>query len=325
MELYQLENFVAVVEEHSFTRAAERVFRTQGAVSVAIRKLEDEIGVPLLVRDSHDCLLTEAGEELLGYARRMIELRDRLTRSMVDFRNLSAGSVSIAAHESAAEYLLAAPLAEFNVQYPNLKIEARLCDGHEIAHLVAEREVDVGFGISQTSHHGLCSEVLHVDPLVLVVAPDHPFSGRQTVSIGELGNERFFMHSRNTTMIDTVQRLFASHQVPLNVAARLWKFETIKHFVRTGGGVAIMPTSVVRSDLEGKTLVGINVKELHITRSIEVFYREKEAMLPAPQALLNLLRQWPWRRYSPVAPNLDVVPNHLRSALPQEDIRRVAV
>ena len=97
---------MAVVEEHSFTRAAERVFRTQGAVSVAIRKLEDEIGVPLLVRDSHDCLLTEAGKELVEYARRMIELRDRLTRSMTDFRNLAAGRVSVAAHESAAEYLL---------------------------------------------------------------------------------------------------------------------------------------------------------------------------------------------------------------------------
>src|ERR1700689_1044267 len=119
MELYQLENFIAVVEERSFTRAAERVFRTEGAVSVAIRKLEEEIGVPLLVRDSHDCLLTEAGEELLEYARRMIVLRDRLTRSMDGFRNLSAGRVRIAAHESAAEYLLAAPLTEFNVQHPS--------------------------------------------------------------------------------------------------------------------------------------------------------------------------------------------------------------
>jgi DNA-binding transcriptional LysR family regulator len=254
----------------------------------------------------------------------MIELRQRLTRSMVDFRNLSAGTVSIAAHESAAEYLLAAPLAEFNVQYPNLKIDARLCDGHEIAHLVAEREVDLGFGISQTSHHGLCSEVLHVDPLVLVVGADHPLSERRTISIGELADERFFMHSRNTTMIDTVQRLFASHNVPLNVAARLWKFETIKHFVRVGGGVAIMPASVVRTDLEGRTLVDITVKELHITRSIEVFYREKESMLPAPLALLKLLRQWPWPRYTPVAPTLGIVPNRLSEALPQE-ARRVAI
>jgi DNA-binding transcriptional LysR family regulator len=324
MELYQLENFVAVVEEHSFTRAAERVFRTQGAVSVAIRKLEDEIGVPLLVRDSHDCLLTEAGKKLLEYARRMIELRDRLTRNMGDFRKLATGSVSIAAHESAAEYLLAEPLAEFNVQYPSLKIEARLCDGHEIAHLVAEREVDLGFGISQVSRHGLCSEILHVDPLVLVVAPGHPLSQRHTVSIAELADERFFMHSRNTTMIETVQQLFASHCVPLNVAARLWKFETIKHFVRTGGGVAIMPVSVVKSDVEGRSLVGITVKEIHITRSIEVFYREKEAMLPAPSALLNLLRQWLWHHDRPRLPKALMVPSDLDGPHSPE-ICRVAV
>jgi DNA-binding transcriptional LysR family regulator len=321
MELYQLENFVAVVEEHSFTRAAERVFRTQGAVSVAIRKLEDEIGLPLLVRDRHDCLLTEAGEQLFEYARRMIELRNRLTKSMVDFRNLSTGSVSIAAHESAAEYLLAAPLSEFNLQYPNLRIEARLCDGHEIAHLVAEREVDLGFGISQTSLYGLSSEVLHIDPLVLVVAPGHPFSERQTVGIGELASERLLMHSRNTTMIETVQQLFASHNVPLNVAARLWKFETIKHFVRTGGGVAIMPLSVVRSDVESRTLIGISVKEIHITRSIEVFYREKEVMLPAPSALLKLLRQWPWQRHSSGQADSLMTSSHFSCTRPQEALR----
>jgi DNA-binding transcriptional LysR family regulator len=323
MELYQLENFIAVVEEHSFTRAAERVFRTQGAVSVAIRKLEEEIGVPLLVRDSHDCLLTEAGQELFEYARRMIDLRDRLTRSMDDFRNLSAGTVSIAAHESAAEYLLGAPLAEFNVQHPNLRIEARLCDGHEIAHLLAEREVDLGFGITQTSLHGLCSEVLHVDPLVLVVAPGHFLSERQTVSIAELANERFLMHSRNTTMIDTVQQLFSSHNVPLNVVARLWKFETIKDFVRAGRGVAIMPASVLCADLESRSLVGITVKELHVTRSIEVFYREKEPMLPAPLSLLNLLRQWPWHRYNSGRTDSLAVPGHLSASHTRED-RRIA-
>ena len=301
MELYQLEHFVAVVEEHSFTRAAERVFRTQGAVSVAIRKLEEEVGIPLMVRDSHEHTLTEAGQALLAYARRMIELRDKLNNSMADFRTLSAGRVSIAAHESAAEYLLPAPLAEFFVQHPNIRLEARLCDGHEIAHLVAEHEVDIGFGIRQTSRHGLCGEVVHADPLILVAAPGHRLGRSRTIGIVELGGERFFMHSRHTVMIDTVERLFAKHQVPMNVAAQLWNFETIKHFVRAGGGVAIVPASVAQSDLEIGRLVTVRVEELDISRSIEVVYRDNESLLPAPTALLDLLRQWPWHqgRYDP--------------------------
>jgi DNA-binding transcriptional LysR family regulator len=296
MELYQLEHFVAVVEEHSFTRAAERVFRTQGAVSVAIRKLEDELGVPLMVRDSHECVLTEAGQALLSYARRMIELRDGMRRTMGDFRNLAAGCVRIASHESAAEYLLPGPLAAFYARYPDVRLEARLCDGHEIAHLVVEREVDLGFGIRQTGAHGLASEVVHSDPLVLVAAPGHPLGRRPVVTLADLAEERFFVHSRHTTMVLTVQRLFAEHQVPLRVAAELWNFQTIKQFVRTGGGMAILPASVVQADVDVGRVITIPVAELDVARTIEITYRDKEPLLPAPGALVELLRRWPWDR-----------------------------
>jgi DNA-binding transcriptional LysR family regulator len=295
MELYQLDAFLAVVEERSFTKAAERVFRTQGAVSVAIRKLEEEVGVPLMARDSHECTLTEAGRMLTTYARRMIELRDKFQRSMAALRSLDTGSVGIASHESAAEYLLPAPLAAFHAQYPNVKLEARLCDGHQIAHLVSEREVDLGFGIRQNNRHGLLSEMVHSDPLVLVAAPDHRLSHEQAIDLGQLGHERLFMHSRHTTMTETIQRLFADHHVELTVAAEVWNFETMKQFVRTGSGLAIVPASVAQPDLDLGRLVTIRCDDLVITRSIEVIYRENEALLPAPAALIAILRAWQWR------------------------------
>jgi DNA-binding transcriptional LysR family regulator len=297
MELYQLEHFVAVVEEHSFTRAAERVLRTQGAVSVAIRKLEEELGVSLMVRDSHECRLTEAGQALLTYARPIIELRDKMRRAMCDYRNLAAGRVSIASHESAAEYLLAAPLAAFSTRYPAIRLETRLCDGDEIARLVIERDVDLGFGIRQASLHGLRSEIVCADPMVLVAAPGHRLNGRRAVDIAELGDERFFMHSRHTPMTATVRRLFTEHRVRHNVAAELWNFETIKQFVRMGNGLAIVPASVAQTDLDVGRLVTIGVDQLAFTRNIEVICREHESLAPAPAALLELLRGWDWQHH----------------------------
>jgi len=296
MEFYQLENFIAVVEEHSFTRAAERVYRTQGAVSIAIRKLEDEVGVPLMVRDSHECALTEAGQQLLAYARRIIGLRDEIHRCMVEFRSLASGRVSIAAHESAAQYLLPDPLAFFHLSHPNVKMVTRQCDGQDIAHLVAEREVDIGFGIRQANLHGLCSEAVHSDPLVLIAALCHPLSARRCVSLSDLRHERFFVHSRFTTMRARVESLFNDHRVPFNVASELWNFETIKQFVQTGGGIAIVPASVARRDLETGRLTRVPVDDLDLVRTIEVVYREKDSLLPAPAELLALLRQWQWDR-----------------------------
>jgi DNA-binding transcriptional LysR family regulator len=296
MELYQLEHFVAVVEERSFTRAAERVFRTQGAVSMSVRKLEEELGVPLMVRDSHECALTEAGQALLSYARQMIHLRNRMGQTMGDFRNLNAGCVRIASHESAAEYLLPAPLAAFYAQHQDIRLDGRLCDGHDIAHLVSEREVDLGFGIRQTSVHGLRSEVVHNDPLVVVAAANHPFGRRRSVPITELVSERFFVHSRHSPMVQRVQSLFAQHNVPLTVAARLWSFHTIKRFVRNGGGLAVLPASVVQADVEEGRVITIPVPELNVSRPIEITYRDKEPLLPGPAALLELLRGWTWGR-----------------------------
>jgi DNA-binding transcriptional LysR family regulator len=250
----------------------------------------------LIVRDNHECAMTSAGRELLAYARRMIALRDKMASSMNDYRHLTAGRVSIAAHESAAEYLLRVPIAAFHRQFPAIRLEARLCDGQEIARLVFERDVDLGFGIRQASLHGLVSEVLHTDPLVLIASPTHPFSRYSRIAINQLAGEHFFMHSRRTPMTITIQAAFAEHQVALNVAATLWNFEVIKQFVKAGDGLAIVPASVAESDVEARRLVAIAVDELAISRSIEVIHRANEPPLPAAAALLYLLRTWQWQR-----------------------------
>lgn len=296
MELYQLENFIAVVEEHSFTRAAERVFRTQAAVSVGIRKLEIEVGVPLITRDSHECTLTEAGHVMLIFARRIIEARNEMQQCLAEFSSLATGRVRIAAHESAAQYLLPAPLAAFHALHPKIKLVTRLCNVHELAQLVTERVVDLGFGIRQANLNGLRSEVIHNDPLVLVAAPGHRLCHFDIVQIEDLNGERFFVHHLQTSTTDTIQRLFAEHRAQFDVAAELWNFETVKQFVRAANGVAIVPLSVAKPDLDLGRLVTIPVRDLEITRSIEVVYRDKGQLLPAPAELFEILRRYQWDR-----------------------------
>jgi DNA-binding transcriptional LysR family regulator len=122
MDLLQLEHFLAVVEERTFTRAAERVCRTQPAVSQSIKKLEDEVGAPLFARDVHEVSLTEAGRVLADYARRMVGLRDEAMRQVSELKSLKAGTLAIAAHESAAVYLLPAPLRTYLQRFPDIRV-----------------------------------------------------------------------------------------------------------------------------------------------------------------------------------------------------------
>jgi len=294
MEFYQLEDFVAVAEAQSFTQAAERVFRSQATVSLAIKKLEEEVGVLLFERDSHVCRLTEAGEVLLEHARRLIDLRKQAERMLAELSSLAVGRVRIAAHESAARYLLPDPLAAFHKRFPDIRIETRLCGVDEVAPIVADRSVDLGFGISQARLRGLRSEVVYGDPLVLVVAPAHPFARRDRVAIAELGGEKFFAHHLHTATTDAIHRLLEEHGAAFNVVAELWNFETVKQFVRAGSGVAIIPRSAAIPELAVGALIMVPVAGLDMTRRIEIVWRDKGPLQPAPAELANLLRHWQW-------------------------------
>ncbi len=294
MEFYQLEHFLAVAEEGGFTRAAERVFRSQAAVSVAIRKLEEEFGLALLLRNKHECELTEAGLVLLDYTRQLISLRNEMQRTVAEFASSSKGRVRIAAHESAAQYLMPAPLAAFHCLFPDVKIETRLCNVDEIAGYVSERRVDFGFGIRQSKRKGLCSEALFTDALVLIVALDSPLRKIKPLRVSDLGDQRFFVHHLHTKTTNQIQDLFDRYQTSFDVVGELWNFETIKQFVAAGSGVAIVPLSVARADLESGRLATATVTGLSIQRPIEVVYRDGGRLLPAAAELLALLKQWRW-------------------------------
>lgn len=294
VEFYQLEHFVAVAEEGGFTRAAERVSRTQAAVSVAIRKLEEECGLALVRRDNHECELTEAGLVLLDYARQLIALRNDMQRTVAEFASSSKGHVRIAAHESAAQYLLPAPLAAFHRLFPEVKIETRLCNVDEIGVTVAERRVDFGVGVRQHSRKGLCADVLFIDPLVLIVAPDSPLLQKGPLHVADLGTQRFFVHHLHTRTTNQIQHVFDQSLTTFNVVGELWNFETIKQFVAAGSGVAIMPLSVVHHDLDSGRVATAPVTGLAIERAMEVVYRDQGRLQPAAAELLQVLRTWPW-------------------------------
>src|SRR6476660_613201 len=193
MDLLQLEHFLAVVEEGTFTRAAERVSRTQPAVSQSIKKLEEEIGGQLFARDLHDVSLTEAGKTLLEYARKMVRARDDAMRDLGSLKTLKTGTLNLAAHESAAVYLLPAPLRTYLTRFPDVKIGIYRSPLAEIPRQVMDREVHVGFVKDEPSfHESQCVEV-HADETILVAAPRHPLASRATVRITELGEEHFVL------------------------------------------------------------------------------------------------------------------------------------
>jgi DNA-binding transcriptional LysR family regulator len=296
MDLLQLEHFLAVAEERTFTRAAERVCRTQPAVSQSIKKLEEEVGTALFARDVHDVSLTEAGKMLADYARRMVHLRDEALRHVGHIKTLQAGTLGVAAHESAAVYLLPAPLRSYLNRYPDIKVGIYRSRLNEIPRQVMDREVDVGFVKDEPAFHELQWTDVHADQMVVIASPRHPLASRPRVTVEDLGQERFVLHHLCNSTADMINRVFERHRTRLRVAAELWSFENIKSFVREDVGLTIVPGVTVREELRDGQLARLRIPELEIPRRTLMIYREQGYLSEPANELIKLMRSFHWER-----------------------------
>jgi len=240
MDLSQLEVFLAVARERRFSRAAEKLFRTQSAVSQTVRKLELEIGEPLFDRSSRDGALTDAGRVLQEYAEKLLNLRLDAREALVELRELQKGKLVMAANEFTALYLLPV-LAEFRRLHPMIRITVQRSLGSHIPDDVLKRNVEMGVLSYDPQEPQLESEVVYLDELVFVVPPGHPLASVGEVSIRQLGAESFVAHIVASPYRDKVIEAFRQHKTSLHMDVELPTLQAIKLFVSMGNGVALVP------------------------------------------------------------------------------------
>jgi DNA-binding transcriptional LysR family regulator len=290
VDILQLEHFLAVVDERSFTRAAERMYRTQSALSQSIKKLEEEIGAPLFARDVHEVSLTEAGKLLVDYGRRMIRLRDEATHKLGRLKTLETGALSIAAHESAAVYLLPGPIRAYLQQYPDVRVGIYRSRLEEIPSRVMDRGVEVGFVKEEPVFRELQWMDVHYDEMVLIASPNHPLVSRPRVCIRDLDGMPFVVHHLCSSTDDIIARLFERYESRLHVVAELWSFENIKSFVHEDVGLAIVPRITVMQELRDGVIVEIPVEEIKIPRRTVMIFR-RNYLSDSAMELIKLVKR----------------------------------
>jgi DNA-binding transcriptional LysR family regulator len=289
MDLMQLEHFLAVADERTFTRAAERVFRTQPALSQSIKKLERSVGAPLFARDMTGVSLTEAGKFLVVYARKMVKMRDEATRSISQLQALKAGTLTIAAHETAELYLLPNPLKHFAQLFPQVKLSVQRGSLDEIPRRVLDREVQIGFVREPPAFQELQSLEVYMDEMAFIVAPEHRLAGMASVSIPDLDGISLVVHKFCHWTEDTVMHLFQQHSISFRVAAELCSVESIKNLVIGNVGVAIVPRIAVLRELREKRLVQIFMPQIKLPlRSVMVFRRDSDSEIAGQ--LIEIMR-----------------------------------
>ena len=288
MELHSLQVFLTVATEKSFSRAAEKLYRTQPAVSLAVQRLEQELGERLIDRSGKDLILTDAGRSVLDYARRFQSLQQELDNSLAELRDNSAGRLTIGANESTALYLLK-HIERYRELYPKVKVQIRRSLSSKIPGELLDGNLELGVISYDPGDERLKSKVIYTDALAFVVAPKHRLAHRKTVSISDLGDESFIAHNVVSPYRDVVLREFQSHKVPLRMDVEMPTIETIRRLVQHDIGVAFLPRMCVEQEIEQGVLCEIRVKELHMERKIRLIWPTRRALSHAAKAFLEVL------------------------------------
>ncbi len=291
MEMTQLEFFLQVIAEGSFSKAADAVGRTQPAVSIAVRRLEEEVGAPLFDRSQKTPTLTEAGLAIKDYAQRILSLRDQARGAVAELRTLRRGLVRVGANESTSLYLLPQVILAFRERHPEIKVEIYRHVSERLPREVIERNVDFAVLAFEPTDRDLESFSVLRDELALILNPAHPLATREEVTIEELGGESFLAHNVRTGSRNKVIEAFAEHHTPLNITLELATVETIKRFVQLNVGLAFVPRMCVREELERGTLASVPVRGLSYARTLWVTHRRNATFSHAAAAFLSVMRQ----------------------------------
>jgi DNA-binding transcriptional LysR family regulator len=289
MELSQLETFLAVAEEHSFSRAAVRLRRTQPAVSQVIRKLEASVGETLFDRAARDGSLTAAGVLLRDYALRLLALRREASSALDELKSVERGRLQLAANEYTCLYLLQA-IDRYRREFPHVNVAVHRMLASRIPDELNLRTFELGMTSYRPDPAQYRSIAVYADSVALIVSPGHALAGAKRVSISDLGEEVFIAHNVASPMRRRVIEAFQKYRTPLNMGIELPTIEAIKRFVAMGNGVALVPHLAVARELEAGDLVRVPVDELEVKRVLRLVYRRQATLSYAARAFLRTVR-----------------------------------
>ena len=281
MDYDQLASFLEVAKLQSFSRAAEKIYRTQPAISAQVRLLEQECGERLFDRSGKKVLVTPAGEILLRYAQRIIELHKEALQAVAELNQTARGKLHIGANEATCLYVLPKTFARFKHLYPLVQISIYRNFSHKIVQKLQEGAVELGIvTLPQTANN---LEIIPVfkDEMQVVVPADHPLAKNKSVTVEEVSAYPLILPKTGRTRV-VLDRLLRDHRGHLQISMELASVETIKKFVGAGLGISLIGRAYTVPEVAAGVLKLIPLEGLKLHRELGLIYRrDRYLSLPA--------------------------------------------
>lgn len=279
IQLVQVEGFLEVARRGSVSRAAEALFITQPTLTARLHGLERELGTELFLRTPQGMRLTDAGRAWIPFAERalraLVDGRDALEQ----VKSASAGHLMIAAAPAVSTYILPELLERFVATHPRVEVSVRTGHSGDVVDLVVRDEVQIGLGRA-IRHPDLELRPFHTEDLVLVCAPDHPFTARPSVPMADVAGQKLIMFDRTSSYYEITQAAFLSAGVKLRGLMELDSIEAAKKMVERGLGVALLPATAVAREVEGGTLCLVKLADAPPMQNTIVAFRRRDAGEP---------------------------------------------
>lgn len=290
MDFDQLITFLQVAELGNFSRAAEKVLRSQPAVSAQIRQLEDEYGTRLFDRTKKSVALTPAGELLLEYVKKLIALRQDSLRAIADSGTETRGILSIGANETTFLYVLPDTLARYHRLYPQVRITVYRNFSHKVLQKVEDDEVELGIVTIPVRSTSLSAIPIFRDPLVWIAGKTSEIARRDSVTLEELAQEELILHKMGSLrrLMDKQLRPFRPQ---LRITMELTSAEMVKKFVAAGLGVSMISESFVQEELRDGKLKILKTDGEQCFRELGLVYHQARSLSRAAEAFLETVKQ----------------------------------
>ena len=286
--LKQIQTFMEVARQRSVSKAAERLFVTQPAVSMQIRQLEDAFGLALVEPMGRNIKLTDAGEVFLTHATSaMGQFRD-LEALMAEHIGLKQGRIDLAV-VTTSKYFIPMLLVRFNRLHPGIDVRLNIDNRENVLGLLSRFEVDLVVMGRAPSHLDCEATAFATNPLAMVAPPDHPLARRRQLPFSALGEHGFLVREEGSGTRAAMQRLFEENHTPLKVVMELPSNETIKQAVMAGMGLSFLSMRTVRHELASGHLALLDVQGLPQINHWYVTHLRSKKLSPAAKAFKDFL------------------------------------
>jgi LysR family transcriptional regulator, low CO2-responsive transcriptional regulator len=287
MDFDQLETFLEVARHTSFSRAAEKRFRTQPAISSQIRALEEEVGAKLFDRSGGKVALTAPGKAFQKYAEEALIARKNMITSLAEMERVPRGEIVVGANEATCLHILPEVFAEFKKLYPNVGVHISRLERGKILESVIDNSVDFGIVSTPVDDKRLTVVVIHRDELAIIVPPGHPLSRMKEAAIAEVVRFPLLLPRVGRTR-DAIEDLFHERHLKPRISMELDSSELLKRFVAANVGVGFIARSSVLEDVKAGALAAIPMADASIRRELALVFRKDKALSRAALAFIEI-------------------------------------